>query len=77
MNVVKNGSADVDEGMEAEDKGVEDADEVANDEATEGRRPRIPVDPGKPTQREIDEHEASGHTTFRPWCKWCVEGKAI
>ena len=34
------------------------------------------MDPGKPTQREVDEHEIS-HYPFRSWCPYCVKGKAV
>ncbi len=42
----------------------------------EGRRPHLPADPGRPTQREIDEHNVS-HTPYRSWCPHCVKGQAV
>ena len=64
--------------METEDQGQEKVElEPPKDEDGEVRKPKIPVDPGQPTQREIDEHEAAGHNPFRAWCKFCVEGKAV
>ena len=42
----------------------------------EARRPRLPADPGRPTQREVDEHEVC-HIPFRSWCPYCVKGKAV
>ena len=34
-------------------------------------RPALPV----PTQQERDEHRASGHAIYRPWCPPCVGGR--
>ena len=51
-----------------------DDDEVIND--AEGREPKLPQDPGQPTQREIDEHNISHHP-FRSWCPYCCMGKAV
>ena len=42
----------------------------------EARRPRLPADPGRPTQREVDEHEVC-HIPFRSWCPYCIKGKAV
>ena len=39
----------------AEDSGAEDSEE----EVVETRKPHVPVDPGRPTQKEIDEHEVT------------------
>ncbi len=36
---------------------------------------RIVRDPGMPSQKDIDEHEAGGHCTYRAWCEACVEGR--
>ena len=36
---------------------------------------RIVRDPGMPSQRDIDEHEAGGHCTYRAWCEACVDGR--
>ena len=34
---------------------------------------RMQMVPVKPTsQREIDEHEATGHAVYRAWCSHCV-----
>ena len=38
---------------------------------------RVLRDPGMPSQKEIDEHEAGGHATYRTWCEACVEGRGI
>ena len=36
---------------------------------------RVPKDPGMPSQKDIDEHVARGHATYRTWCEACVEGR--
>ena len=36
---------------------------------------RIVRDPGMPSQKDIDEHGAGGHATYRTWCEACVEGR--
>ena len=38
---------------------------------------RVLRDPGAPSQKGIDEHEAGGHATYRRWCEACVEGRGI
>ena len=38
--------------------------------------PKIPVDPGRPTKMEIEEHNCL-HWPFRSWCPHCVRGKAV
>ena len=43
----------------------------------ECQQPRVLRDPGVPSQKEIDEHEAGGHATYRRWCEACVEGRCI
>ena len=35
---------------------------------------KVPTPPYKPTQAEIDLHEAQGHTPYRNWCASCVAG---
>ncbi len=32
-------------------------------------------DPLKPSQKEIREHQESGHMPFRSWCPHCVRGR--
>ena len=49
--------------------------EDENFESAEVRQRMIPVKPRD--QREIDEHEASGHAQYRAWCKFCVEAFGI
>ena len=38
---------------------------------------RIFKDPGMPSQKGIDEHEAGGHATDNSWCEASVEGCGI
>ena len=42
-------------------------------EAEEGEKPRILPDPGLPTQKQRDEHDAT-HLPYRSWCSHCVRG---
>ena len=41
------------------------------------QEPRVLRDPGAPSQKDIDEHEAGGHATYRRWCEACVEGRGV
>ena len=34
-------------------------------------------DPGMPSQKDIDDHEAGGQATYRIWREACVEGRGI
>ena len=78
LNAVGDNEVEDGEVMEAEDQGQEEVNvEPPKEEDGEARKPKIPVDPGRPTQREVDEHEVAGHNPFRAWCKFCVEGKAV
>ena len=47
----------------------------AEEEDTEGRRPRRRRTPLEPTRQEVEEHELT-HIPFRSWCPACVAGKA-
>ena len=38
---------------------------------------RVLKDPGMPSQKDIDEHEAGGHATYRALCEACVEGRRV
>ena len=42
-------------------------------EELEGVCPRVASDPGRPTAKEIREHEVC-HVPFRAWCRHCVRG---
>eukprot|EP00959_Pyramimonas_sp_CCMP1952_P144404 3022889-Pyramimonas_sp.AAC.2 len=46
--------------------------EVLGDEQ---ERARLPHRTPKPSQQEIEDHEAGGHASFRTWCADCVAGK--
>ena len=49
----------------------EKADVVEDSEPSNLRAMRAPRDP---TQQEIEEHEAAGHSPYRQWCRACVAG---
>ena len=54
-----------------------EATEIRDDEdIEEARIPKRPHDPGKPTQKEMDEHLPL-HWPFRSWCRHCVCGRAV
>ena len=58
-----------------------DKDAIADKEVADGgvdqaRCPRIPTDPGRPTRKEIEEHNCL-HWPFRSWCPHCVRAKAV
>ena len=50
---------------------VEEAKEDV--ENAEGDRPRVLRDPGLPTQKQREEHDAT-HLPYRSWCSHCVRG---
>ena len=69
------------EGRPAENHSGSD-DEIVGEEAldheedAEDCAPRtVAVDPGLPTEKELEEHKAD-HLPYRSWCKECVESKA-
>ncbi|CAK0864353.1 unnamed protein product, partial [Prorocentrum cordatum] len=45
------------------------------DEGEEEARPRVLKAPHEPSQKEIAEHEAMGHATYRSWCRVCIAAK--
>ena len=45
------------------------------EDAENGERPKVLRDPGQPSQKEREEHEAT-HLPFRSWCPHCVRGAA-
>ena len=57
-----NVEADIDEGWQAESE--------------EARPGRAAAEPGRPTRREIDEHNRT-HMPFRSWCTACVQGRSV
>ena len=53
-----------------------DADQAHDDGGEqEAQQQRLVRDPGQPSQAEVDEHNVT-HIPYRPWCEWCVRGKA-
>ena len=46
-----------------------------DDVEEEAEAQRVATDPGQPTKQQRDEHNVS-HSPYRPWCKWCVMGRA-
>ena len=55
--------------------------EVANENALEPYAQvqplvRVPKGPSMPTERELEEHEATGCVIYRSWCPHCVRAKA-
>ena len=47
-------------------------DDVDGDEAMVRRVPNLPPEP---SARQIAEHELTGHTVYRSWCRHCVASK--
>ena len=50
--------------------------EDASGSEEQARCPKVPVDPGRPTKKEIEEHNCL-HWPFRSWCPHCVRAKAV
>ena len=46
------------------------------EESAEGDNPRCLPCPGNPTKEERLAHELT-HWPYRPWCEWCVRGRAV
>ena len=40
------------------------------------QRPLLVRDPPKVTKQEIEDHESTGHATYRSWCSACLAAKA-
>ena len=61
---------------EASSEDVAEGEEVLiRDEIDEEVDPiKMAPDPGKPTERQIEEHRRI-HLPFRSWCRWCVLGR--
>ena len=62
---------ELDSGDVEEDERHEDDDK---EEADEAEKPRVCVDPGRPSRKEIEEHEVT-HMPFRSWWPHCVRGR--
>ena len=56
--------------------GTAAGEELAESVEEQARCPKVPVDPGRPTLKEIEEHNCL-HWPFRSWCPHCVRGKAV
>ena len=69
-------------GQDAPDRGgAEDEDGVQgaadqHDEVKAGDAPRRLPFPGQPSLAERLAHETT-HWPYRPWCEWCVRGRAV
>ena len=59
---------DIEDGEEGDEVKIED------DIDEEVEPVKVATDPGKPTERQIEEHRAT-HLPFRSWCRWCVLGR--
>ena len=51
------------------------APEAQEEEAERQAAPRVPRQPLQPTAAEVEEHEATGHASFRAWCPHCQAGR--
>ena len=57
------------------ENGEEGYEVIIKDDVDEEVEPvRIAPDPGKPTERQIEEHRIT-HLPFRSWCRWCILGR--
>ena len=59
---------DVEDGAEGEEVNIEAGVD------TEVEPVKRAVDPGKPTDNQIEEHRMT-HLPYRSWCRWCVLGR--
>ena len=66
--------AGCDEVFDVED--VAEGEEVRIDGDIDGEiEPvKMATDPGKPTERQVEEHRRT-HLPYRSWCRWCVLGR--
>ena len=44
-------------------------------ECEEEMRPRVLKAPHETSRKEIAEHEAMGHASYRSWCRVCIAAK--
>ena len=51
-------------------------DERKSEEENEEKDVEVKRAPGQPTKEEYEEHLATGHVVYRPWCEYCVKGQA-
>ena len=47
------------------------------DGVDEQRAPKVLRSPKSPTEQEIEEHESTGHVSYRTWCGHYVRSKAL
>ena len=59
---------DIEDGAEGEEVNIEAGVD------TEVEPVKKAVDPGKPTDSQIEEHRMT-HLPYRSWCRWCVLGR--
>ena len=57
------------EGLDQDEQ--HDENDITTEEAA---IPRVCMNPGRPSKREIEEHEAT-HMPYRSWCPHCVRGR--
>ena len=50
---------------------------MKGEEVEELRTPKLLKSPKAPTALELEEHESTGHVTFRSWCGHCVRAKGL
>ena len=58
------------------DAGVQEGEQDQAEESAEGDNPRCLPCPWNPTKEERLAHELT-HWPYRPWCEWCVRGRAV
>ena len=68
---------DEDDEKKQEDEFWKMAGEEQEGGAVEGRSPKALATPSKPSQAEVEAHDAAGHVPFRSWCPHCVRGRGI
>ena len=67
--------ADGNKADSAENREEAAAEDSAGEVDGEARVPVVSCDPGRPTRREMFEHQCT-HWPFRSWCRHCVRGRA-
>ena len=43
----------------------------------ESEQVTVAVDPGQPTERQVEEHRTRVHVPYRSWCRWCSLGRGV
>ena len=62
-------------GFDAETELKQKGEEKESNKEEIEKKIKVIVDPGQPTQEEIDIHEVT-HCPFKRWCAQCVRGQA-